>query len=76
MLVLHDIIPHGKPIPLIKSIQTDSKQMSDRGSLLVIVGRGVVWGKVRDDVSARVLYIAIWNSGQHSRILGFTISHY
>ena len=52
-LALHDIILGGKPILLMKSIWTDSRQASK--SLLVIVGRGALWGKARNKVSARAL---------------------
>jgi len=52
-LALHDIIPGGKPILLMKSIWTDSRQASK--SLLVIGGRGVLWWKARNKVSVRVL---------------------
>ena len=38
---------------------TDNKQASDRGSLIVIVGNRVFWGKVGDEVSARAVYIEL-----------------
>ena len=40
---------------------TDNKQASDRGSLIVIVGNRVFWGKVGDEVSTRAVYRAIQN---------------
>jgi len=72
-LVLYNVSPHGKLIPLMKSIATNRQQAGKQavgGSLLIVVGCGVFWWKAGDKVSARVLYTAIWNSRQISRVPG------